>query len=122
MNISTLVLGEVQKADCSRRKVGAVLTFNGVVVGAGYNALPAGSCEAGDCPRGQMSYEEQPADVDYEASGCVSLHAEDNALAEAGPLAVGATMYVSEWPCPRCVTRLQDAGVVEVIKVDVSHG
>lgn len=126
MNATPLILGllrlEVNKADCSRRKVAAVLVYKGVVVGKGHNELPEGSCEAGACPRGRLSYEEQPKDVGYEASGCVSLHAEDNALAEAGPRAVGSVAFITEWPCPRCASRLQDAGVIKVIKVVLPRG
>ena len=117
--ITVLVQAQVDAADCSRRKVGCVLSRDGVVVGQGHNELPEGSCEAGACPRGRMTYEEQPADVDYETSGCVSIHAEDMALAEAGPRAKGATAYISEPPCPRCVLRLKAAGVKEVVRVEI---
>lgn len=123
MNPGPLITGllrrEVEKADCSRRKVGAVLVKNGIIVGKGHNTLPFDSCEAGACPRGRLTYEEQPPDVGYEASGCHSLHAEDSALAQAGTRAVGAVAYITEWPCPRCESRLKDAGVVGFIKVDV---
>ena len=106
----------VQSADCTRRKVACVLTLDGLTVGIGFNRLPVGqSCEAGDCPRGQMSYEEQPADVGYEASGCHSVHAEDMALANAGEDARGAVAWLTEWPCPRCYDRLKGAGVVGVM-------
>ena len=66
-----------------------------------------------------MTYEEQPADVGYEKSGCTSIHAEDMALAEAGPRAKGATAYISEEPCPRCALRLRAAGVAEVVRVEI---
>ena len=117
--IRALVQREVNKADCSRRRVGAVLALNGVVVGKGHNALPRGSCEMGDCPRGKLSYEEQPADVGYEKSGCFSEHAEEAALREAGERARGAVIYVSEMPCPRCAKALRDAGVIRAIKVSL---
>lgn len=119
--IQRLLRREVNKADCTRRRVGAVLLLNGVVVGKGHNSLPEGSCLLGDCPRGRMSYAEQPADVGYEASGCHSLHAEDHALAEAGERAVGAIAWVTEWPCPRCYGRLKDAGVAGVMRAVLSE-
>lgn len=124
MNPGALILGilrrEASRADCTRRRVSAVIVLNGVIVGKGHNDLPVGSCRAGDCPRGRLSYDQQPKDVGYEASGCTSLHAEDNALAEAGERAVGAIAYVSEWPCPRCYGRLQEAGVIGVMHVDLT--
>lgn len=123
MNPGPLILGllrrEVQKADCSRRKVGAVIALDGVIVGKGHNFLPLGSCMAGDCPRGLLSYDQQPKDVGYEASGCVSIHAEDNALAEAGYRAIGAVIYVSEDPCPQCAARILEAGIARIQVVEV---
>ena len=117
--IVSLLRREISLADCSRRKVGAALVLNGIIVGKGHNELREGSCQEGDCPRGKMSYEEQPPDVGYEASGCFSVHAEESALAQAGSRAVGALAYVSEWPCPRCERALKDAGILGFIKVDV---
>lgn len=46
--------GPAGRADCTRRKVGAVITRDNRIVSCGYNGAPAGegSCLAGDCPRG----------------------------------------------------------------------
>lgn len=96
-----------------------MLVLNGWVVGKGHNRLPVDSCTEGACPRGLLSYGEAPKDVDYEKTGCVAIHAEDMALAEAGEKAVGAIAYITEWPCPRCETRLKAAGVVGFIKVQM---
>lgn len=121
MNPGPLITGLIRRekslADCTRRQVGCVIVKHGIIVGKGHNELPEGSCGAGDCPRGRMSYEEQPADVGYEASGCFSHHAEDNALKSAGSRAEGALAYISEWPCPRCEERLKAAGIVGFILV-----
>lgn len=112
---------EKDKADCRRRSVACVLTLNGVVVGKGHNSLPIGSCLAGECPRGLLSYEEAPKDVGYEnpAHPCYALHAEDDALEEAGVWAQGAIAWITEQPCPRCQQRLKDGGVVDFIVVDL---
>lgn len=123
MNASPLIRAilrlELGKADCSRRRVAAVLVNDGWVCGVGHNTLPEGSCIGGDCPRGRMSYEEQPADVGYEKSGCTSTHAEAMAISQAGALARGSIAYVTEWPCPGCAALLEKAGITKVIKVEV---
>lgn len=125
MTASPLIRGllriERGKADCPRRRVAAVLVKDGWVLSVGHNRLPVGSCAAGDCARGLLTYEEQPKDVDYEKSGCVAFHAEDSVLAGAAPEdANGATIYVTEWPCPRCARRLDKAGVAKVVRVEPS--
>ncbi len=102
-------------ADCKRRRVAAVLVRDdGVALGTGYNALPAGSCTAGACPRGRLSYDEQPAFANYAATGCVAVHAEDRALQAAraaGYDVRGARLLVTATPCPGCERKLRAAGV-----------
>ena len=108
-------------ADCSRRRVGAVITLGRDIVGRGSNSLPLGSCLGGDCPRGRMTYEEQPKDVGYAASGCTSIHAEVAAIREAGLLAgPGAALWVTEQPCPDCKEAIAESGIFRVIRVDLA--
>jgi dCMP deaminase len=112
-----------ERADCKRRRVGAVLVRDdGVTLGVGYNALPAGSCTAGACPRGRLSYDDQPAFVDYAASGCFSVHAEDRALQvarAAGHDVRGARLLVTATPCPGCERKLRAAGVTRWYVVEL---
>lgn len=103
------------EADCTRRRVGAVLLRGTEVLGTGWNALPAaeGSCMAGSCPRGRLSYAEAPASSSY-AGNCNAIHAEVRALMDAlsHKRAVGAAvMYVTDEPCPGCQQRMSDQGV-----------
>ena len=99
--VMTLLMSAVSAADCRRRQVGAVVTdAYAKVVGVGWNGLREGSCGAGDCPRGRLTYDEMPAFTGYVASDC--LHAEDSALMAAGERARGGTIYVTCEPCPGC--------------------
>jgi dCMP deaminase len=108
------------RADCTRRQVGAVIVApDGSVVATGYNGLAAGlpgCASAGACPRGQMTYAAQPADVGYEATGCRAVHAEVNAIIRAGrDRCVGATIYVTDEPCFHCSVVIEGAGLARVV-------
>lgn len=105
---------ELAKADCSRRKVAAVIMKDGKIVGRGHNRLPEGSCLDGQCPRGKLSYAQQPKDVGYTQSGCVSVHAEVAALHDAGLQSVDATLFVTEVPCPDCQVVIIECGISRV--------
>lgn len=103
------------EADCRRRQVGAVLMKGLSVVGVGWNALPDGSCLAGECPRGLLSYDQVAASSDY-TGNCVALHAETRALADAAggqgeEWTYGGMMYVTADPCPGCAAAMERAGV-----------
>ena len=103
------------KGTCARRNVGAVLLAGGRFREAGWNgmerAADARTCEDGACPRGQLSYQEQPAGVGY--SNCVYFHAEYN-VAENYRLSNnirnlqgwakgrGIVVYSSSAPCEDC--------------------
>lgn len=112
----------LQDADCRRRRVGAVLVLAGEVIGTGHNALPEGSCTAGECPRGWLSYAVQPASTGYAATGCTAVHAEDRALQRAraaGHPTKGAICLVTATPCPGCERKLRAAGVTQWFVVQI---
>lgn len=90
------------------------------VIGQGYNGVPSGRihCIDGGCPRGKMSYDEVPAGSDYNEYKCNSLHAEHNAILNAGLGACeGATIYVTDEPCQQCTNLIEHAKIGEVIVV-----
>jgi dCMP deaminase len=105
------------RADCTRRKVGAILVnARHEVRGVGYNGAPAGvpGCLAGNCPRGKLSPEQCAPNSDY--SNCISDHAERNAIRHADPAELaGSTLYVTDEPCPACATLIRAAGIKRVV-------
>lgn len=113
-----LAFAVARRADCSRRKVGAVLVGpDHRVISTGYNGSPPGgpSCLAGECPRASSavlpggSYDTGPG-------SCIAVHAEANALLYADPSRfAGATMYVTDRPCDGCQRLLDGAGVTAVV-------
>lgn len=103
------------RADCTRRRIGCVITLNNRVISTGYNGAPAGDpgCLAGACPRGQLSYREVAKDSPYD--NCIAVHAEANALIYARTSCVGATAYITDQPCPSCLKLLRGAGIERIV-------
>lgn len=105
------------RADCTRARVGAVIVASDRrIVATGYNGGPSGgpSCLAGDCPRGRLSLTEAPPGGSY--GNCISLHAEQNAIAYADHRDTdGGTIYITRPPCDMCAKLIQAAGIVRVV-------
>lgn len=110
-----------QRADCTRRAVGAVVVQRNRLVSTGYNGAPAGQpgcLTAGACPRGRLSYDEAPAMSSYDTgpSACIAVHAEANALLYADRAdAAASVVYVTDEPCPGCRRLLAAARVLRVV-------
>lgn len=108
------------RANCTRRKVGAVVVKDNRIVSTGYNGAPAGhkGCLSGGCPRGALTHNQLPKNAPYddptEPGFCSAIHAESNAILYAGVAAQGSTVYVTEMPCPGCMKILMAAKVSEV--------
>lgn len=109
------------RADCTRRQVGCVLVDQERrIIATGYNGAPAGDpgcLTDAACPRGQLSYDDIPADSDYDSGPgrCIAVHAEANALLYARSSCRGATAYVSAKPCPSCDKLLRGAGIERIV-------
>lgn len=107
-----------QRADCTRRQVGAVLVIDNRVVSTGYNGAPAGDAgcaSAGACPRGKLTYDQQPANVGYSGGGCIAIHAEHNAILYAYRDLSDATMYCTDEPCVDCERFIRGAKIKRVV-------
>lgn len=83
-----------ERATCLRRKFGAIIVKNDVIVSTGYNGAPRGrkNCsDLGFCYRDKMQI---PRGERYEL--CRSVHAEQNAIIAAPrDQMLGATMYMA---------------------------
>ncbi|CAE6352916.1 unnamed protein product [Rhizoctonia solani] len=102
------------RCNCMKRRVGAVLVRNKRVVSTGYNGTPRGlvNCNQGGCKRCNGTAKSGEA---YDS--CLCLHAEENALLEAGHDRVGenSTLYCNTCPCLRCTIKIVQSGVTEVV-------
>lgn len=110
------------RSTCLRRQYGAVIVKNDRIISTGYNGSARGEpncCDVGECWRESHGI---PHGEQYEK--CVAVHAEDNAISQAGREAVGATLYlagfengksISAVPCAMCERKIKNAQIHEVI-------
>ena len=109
------------RADCTRRKVGAVLVMpDNSIAATGYNGGYSGgpSCLRGECPRGLLSTEQLAPNSDYSSGqgACIALHAEWNALLRASwEQMIGSTLYVTDEPCHLCWNLIQGTHLARVV-------
>ena len=115
------------RATCLRRKYGAVITKDNIIVSTGYNGAPAGmrDClEVGKCTRKELQI---PHGERYEL--CHSVHAEANAIIRASVDELwGATMYIAgsdnetgeclSEPCMMCKRMILNARIAKVVYSD----
>lgn len=114
---------EALRADCTRRRVGAVIVdAHKRVIGSGRNgAAPGrpGCLSAGACPRGRLSYDDVPLGSSYSngSGNCIALHAEINTLLHSTSHQgrAGGTIYVTDIPCLECDKQLLGAGLARAV-------
>ena len=101
------------RSNCMKRKVGCVIVKDNRVLATGYNGTPRGftNCNEGGCYRCNHPLESGPL------STCLCLHAEENALLEAGRSKVetGSILYCNTCPCLTCSIKIVQVGIKEVI-------
>jgi dCMP deaminase len=89
---------------CKRRKVGALLVKNKMIISDGYNGTPSGF--------------ENNCEDENDSSKPYVLHAEANAItkvARSHNSSDGATLYVTASPCIECAKLIIQAGISRVI-------
>lgn len=112
------------RSTCIKRKYGAVIVKDDVVVSTGYNGAPRGlpnCCDLGQCPRMERDMHQG------EGYGiCRAIHAEANALLNCSrQQTVGADLYLvgvnpednsihRAKPCPMCARTVIQAGIRNV--------
>lgn len=104
------------RSNCMKRRVGAVLVRNHRVISTGYNGTPRHltNCNQGGCPRCNHAV----ASGGEGLSTCLCLHAEENALLEAGRERIGengGVLYCDTCPCLTCAVKIVQVGIEEVV-------
>lgn len=103
-----------ERANCMKRKVGCVIVQDKRVVATGYNGTPRGftNCSDGGCKRCNDS-----SVGGVGLSTCLCLHAEENALLEAGRSRIhdNSILYCNTCPCLTCSIKIIQVGITEVV-------
>lgn len=115
-----------ERSTCIRRRFGAIIVKNDVIIATGYNGAPRGRLNCSDiesCVREEMNV---PRGERYEL--CRAVHAEANAIIAASREQMqGATMYMcctDPWTkdvvgsicsCAMCKRLIINAGIKEVV-------
>lgn len=112
----TLASLAARRSNCMRRRVGCVLVREKRVMATGYNGTPrnVNNCNEGGCPRcNNAANVSGGADL----STCLCIHAEENALLEAGRERIGdgAVLYCNTCPCLTCTIKIVQVGITEVV-------
>ena len=89
---------------CERKKVGALIVKDRMIISDGYNGTPSG-------------FENECEDENHYTKWYV-LHAEANAIlkvAASTQSCVGATLYITLSPCRECSKLIHQAGIKRVV-------
>tara|TARA_Y100000739_G_C20313690_1_gene331124 strand:- start:63 stop:503 length:441 start_codon:yes stop_codon:yes gene_type:complete len=89
---------------CVRKKVGAIIVKDGMIISDGFNGTPSGFDNSCENDQGETHW--------------YVLHAEANAIlkvAKSGNNCKGATLYVTLSPCKDCSKLILQAGIKRVV-------
>ncbi len=105
------------RANCTGRRVGAIIVRDFRILSTGYNGTPSKvrNCEDGGCHRCAHPREYPPGEG-YDL--CICVHAEQNALLAAARFGVaveGCSLYTTLQPCFGCLKEVLQANVREVV-------
>jgi dCMP deaminase len=112
------------RSTCLRRKYGAVIVKDRVIISTGYNGAPRGAencIDLGKCKRREMQI---PPGERYEL--CEAVHAEQNAIINGSPERMkGAVIYIAGFedeggfadgtPCKLCNRMIKNAQIKEIV-------
>ncbi|MHC1567786.1 MAG: deoxycytidylate deaminase [Candidatus Syntropharchaeia archaeon] len=101
-----------KRSTCVRHHFGAVIAKDKQIISTGYNGAPRGfpHCIDVGCIRDKKNIESGTRHEE-----CLGVHAEQNALLQAGRDAKGATLYVNACPCKICAKMIINAGIERVV-------
>ncbi len=104
-----------ERSTCLRRNVGAVIVKDRRILATGYNGAARGvrDCLELGCLRDELGI---PSGERHEI--CRAIHAEQNAIIQAGLHGVnisGSTLYCTHSPCAICAKMIVNAGIKRVV-------
>jgi dCMP deaminase len=119
------------RSTCLRRRYGAVIVKDNVIISTGYNGAPRGSSncvDTGKCRRKELNV---PAGERYEL--CEAVHAEQNAIINGSPERMkDSTIYIAGFeedgsaaegkPCLLCKRMILNAQLAQVVYLSKDGG
>lgn len=119
------------RSTCLRRKYGAVIVKDRVLISTGYNGAPRGIDNCIDLQKCIRKEQNIPSGERYEL--CEAVHAEQNAIINAPPDRMkGAVIYIAGFeedksfangrPCRLCDRMIRNAQIKEVIYLKSDGG
>ncbi len=121
-----------ERSTCLRKRYGAIIVKNDVILSTGYNGAPRGRkncCDLGQCMRDKLNI---PRGERYEL--CRSVHSEQNAIIAASrDQMLGATLYMAcidpadgslvsgTSSCMMCKRVILNAGIAKVVIRDTKE-
>ncbi len=101
------------RSTCTRRQIGAiVVNRDHQIVSTGFNGVVR---KAPHCSEIGCIKDEQNIQSGIGHSICPAVHAEQNALIQAGRNASGCTLYINAIPCKICARLIVNAGIKRVV-------
>ncbi|MBI4650345.1 cytidine deaminase [Candidatus Desantisbacteria bacterium] len=112
------------RSTCLRRKYGAVIVKDNVIISTGYNGAPRGIDNCIDLNKCIRKEQNIPSGERYEL--CEAVHAEQNAVINAPPERMkGAAIYIAGFeedksfangkPCKLCERMIRNSQITEVV-------
>jgi dCMP deaminase len=112
------------RSTCIRRKYGAVIVKDNVIISTGYNGSPRGAENCIDIQKCKRKELKIPSGERYEL--CEAVHAEQNAIINGSPERMkGAVVYIAGFeedgsiadatPCKLCNRMIRNAQIREVV-------
>jgi dCMP deaminase len=92
---------------CKRKKVGAIIVKDRMIISDGFNGTPTGFNNACECEKGLTNW--------------YVLHAEANAIlkvAGSTQSCQGATLYLTLSPCKECSKLVHQSGIKRLVYID----
>ena len=115
------------RSTCLRRKYGAVVVKDRVIISTGYNGSPRGIKNCIDVNKCTRKEQNIPSGERYEL--CEAVHAEQNAIINGPPDRMkGATIYIAGFeedksfaagiPCKLCDRMIRNSQITEVVYLE----
>jgi dCMP deaminase len=101
-----------KRSTCFRHQIGAIVVKDNKIVSSGYNGNPRTfpHCDEMGCIRDELGIKSGT-----QMETCTGVHAEQNALLQAGKMADGATLYCNAFPCRICARLIINAKITRVV-------